>query len=81
MNIMITKSSFYLCVLPSAYGNSETECEKCIFFKKSKFEVEYYYSTHFQPLLHFYTPEKHQKTGNFLMFSWNKEVEHWLKIA
>ena len=35
--------------------------------------------THFQPLFHFYTPWKHQKTGRFLMFSGGIEVEHCLK--
>ena len=36
---------------------------------------------HFQPMFHFYTPWKHQKTGGFLMFSGGIEVQHWLKIG
>ena len=35
--------------------------------------------THFRPMFHFYTPWKHQKTGGFLMFSGDIEMEHWLK--
>ena len=31
---------------------------------------------HFQPVLHFYTPSKYQKTSGFLMFSRGTEVEH-----
>ena len=37
--------------------------------------------THFQPMFHFYTPRKHQKTSGFLMFSRAIEVEHWLKMG
>ena len=37
--------------------------------------------THFQPMSHFYTPWKDQKTGGFLIFSGGIEVEHWLKIG
>ena len=37
--------------------------------------------THFQPMFHFYTPWKQQKTGGFLMFSGGIEVEHWLKMG
>ena len=35
--------------------------------------------THFQPMLQFFTPLKHQKTSSFLMFSGGIEVEHGLK--
>ena len=34
--------------------------------------------THFQPMFHFYAPEK---IGDFLMFSGGIEVAHWLKIG
>ena len=37
--------------------------------------------THFQPMFHFYTPWKHQKTSDFLMFSEGIVKEHWLKIG
>ena len=36
--------------------------------------------THFQPMLHFYTPWKNQKTGGFL-FSGGVKLEHWLKMG
>ena len=36
---------------------------------------------HFQPMFHFYTPRKHQKTSGFLIFSGGIEVEHWLKLG
>ena len=36
--------------------------------------------THFQLMLHFYTPWK-QKTWGFLMFSGCIEVEYWLKMG
>ena len=35
--------------------------------------------THFQPMFHFYTPWKHQKTYGFL-FSGGIEVEGWSKM-
>ena len=35
--------------------------------------------THFQPMVHFCTPWKHQKTSGF-MLSGVIEVEHWLKM-
>ena len=41
----------------------------------------YHLLTHFQPMLYFNTPWKHQKTGGFLMFSRGIEVEHWLKMG
>ena len=31
---------------------------------------------HFQPMFHFYTPGKHQKTGGLLMFSGGIEMKH-----
>ena len=37
--------------------------------------------THFQPIFHFYTPWKHQKTGGFFMFSVGIAMEHWLKMG
>ena len=37
--------------------------------------------THFRPLLHFYTPWKHQETFGFLTFSGVKEMEHWVKMG
>ena len=37
--------------------------------------------THFQPMIHFYTPWKHQKTGGFLMFPRVIEVKLWLKMG
>ena len=37
--------------------------------------------THSQPIFHFYSPWKQQKTGGFLMFSGGIEVEHWLKMG
>ena len=37
--------------------------------------------THFSPLLHFYTPWKHQETFGFLTFSGVKEMEHWVKMG
>ena len=44
---------------------------------------EYWYGslTHFQPMFHFYTIWKHQKTSGFLIFSGGIEVEHWLKMG
>ena len=36
--------------------------------------------THFLPVFHFYTPWK-QKTGGFVMFPRDIEVEHWLKMG
>ena len=41
MNIMTTGSSFSLCILSLVHKNSETEYEKQIFFKVSKFKVEH----------------------------------------
>ena len=35
--------------------------------------------THFQPMFHFHTPWKYQKTEGCLIFSGGIEVEHWLK--
>ena len=35
---------------------------------------------HFIPLVSFYTPWKHQKTIDFLMFSWGKEKDQWHKM-
>ena len=37
--------------------------------------------THFQPIFHFYTPWKHQKPSDFLMFSGGIEVEYWLTMV
>ena len=37
--------------------------------------------THFRPLLHFYTPWKHQETFGFLTFSGVIEMEHWVKMG
>ena len=37
--------------------------------------------THFSPLLHFYTPWKHQETFGFLTFSGVIEMEHWVKMG
>ena len=37
--------------------------------------------THLQPMFHSYTPWKHQKTSDFLIFSGIIEVEHWLNMA
>ena len=37
--------------------------------------------THIQPMLHFHTPWKHQKTSNFLMFSGGTETEQWFKMG
>ena len=36
--------------------------------------------THFRPIFHFNTPEKHKKPGDFLMFSGDIEVKNWLKM-
>ena len=36
--------------------------------------------THFDPMLHFYTPWKRQKTIGFLTFSGGIEMWHWTKI-
>ena len=36
---------------------------------------------HFQPMFHFYSPWKYQKTFGFLIFSGCIEVEQWLKIG
>ena len=33
--------------------------------------------THFMPLISFYTPWKHQKTSDFLMFSGGIERDQW----
>ena len=40
-----------------------------------------YNFNYFQPMFHFYTPWKYQKTAGFLMFSGGIEVEHWLKMG
>ena len=49
------------------------------------FCVRAYNVNHFQPMLHFYNPgkhqKKHQKNGVFLIFSGVLEVEHWLKMG
>ena len=37
--------------------------------------------THLQPMFHFYTLCKHQKTGGFFMFSGGIEMENWLKMG
>ena len=37
--------------------------------------------THFSPVLHFYTPWKHQKTKGFQMFSGGIEMWHWTKMG
>ena len=37
--------------------------------------------THFQPMLHFYTPWKHQKISDSLIFSGGIEMEHCLKTV
>ena len=37
--------------------------------------------TQLQPMFHFYTPRKHQKTSGFLMFSGGTEVQHWLNMG
>ena len=37
--------------------------------------------THFQPMFHFYTPWKHQKTYGFHMFLWSMEMDiSWKKV-
>ena len=41
MNIMTTGRSFSLCILSLVHKNRETEYEKQIFFKVSKFKVEH----------------------------------------
>ena len=38
-------------------------------------------STDFQPMVHVYTPWKHQKASGFLMFSGSIEIEHRLKMG
>ena len=38
-------------------------------------------SNYFKPMFHFYTPWKHQKAKDFLMFSGGIEMEHWLKMG
>ena len=35
---------------------------------------------HFNPIFHFYTPWKRQKTKGFLTFSRGIEMEHWTKM-
>ena len=37
--------------------------------------------THFNPVLHFYTPWKRQKTKGFLTFSGGAEMWHWTKMG
>ena len=37
--------------------------------------------THFQLMLHIYTPWKHPKTYGFLVFSGGIEEEYWLKMC
>ena len=37
--------------------------------------------THFQPMFHFYTHRKHQKTEDFLIFSGGIGVEHSSKMG
>ena len=34
------------------------------------------YVSHFQPMIHFYSPWKYLKTSNFLMFSGGIEMEY-----
>ena len=35
---------------------------------------------HFRSIFHFYTPWKHHKTRDFVMFSRDIEMEHWCEI-
>ena len=37
--------------------------------------------THFQPMFHFFTSWKHQKTSGFLTFSGGFEIQHWLEMG
>ena len=37
--------------------------------------------THFKPMFHLYTPGKHQKTCNFMIFLGRKEMNHWHEIG
>ena len=37
--------------------------------------------THFQPMFHFYTSWKRQKTEGFMIFSGGIEVKHCLKMS
>ena len=43
---------------------------------QSQMHISIFSLTHFQPMFHFYTPWKNQKTGGFLMFSGGMDVEH-----
>ena len=50
-------------------------------WKQYNYKVEvflfFHFLIHFQTMLHFYTPWKHQKISSFLMFSGGIEKEHW----
>ena len=48
---------------------------------KLSIRQKFWLLTHFSPLLHFYTPWKHQETFGFLTFSGVKEMEHWVKMG
>ena len=41
----------------------------------ASFQQQGFLLTHFQPMFHFYTPWKHQKTFSFLMYSAGIKVE------
>ena len=44
-------------------------------------KIRVYVLTHFNRMLHFYTPWNCQKIKGFLKFSRGIEMEHWIKVG
>ena len=76
MCIKILILKLHLCFKVTEYNNKYTFPEFYCDDLNQKFRL-----THFQPMFHFYTPWKHQKSSRFLMFSEGIKMEHFLKIG
>ena len=71
--------------LHKTFWGTTKKCENKNLSQSEIHEVEkvtrFIILTYFQPMFHFYTLWKHQKTGGFLVFSRGIGVEYWLKIG
>ena len=65
-------------VLRSSKWSNCISCNKTYSFRI--FDITKSRLTHSKPMLHFYTPWKHQKTSGFLMSSRVTEMEHWVAM-
>ena len=65
-------------VLRSSKWSNRISCNKTNSFRI--FNITKSRLTHSKPMLHFYTPWKHQKTSGFLMSSRVTEMEHWVAM-